>query len=404
MSRLPILKLGITLAICLISYSSYAEEEAQFDWKPYVSTSVAYDDNVFRLSDKTLAPLILGTSSVSDTINRTEIGTNLDWKISRQHLVLNGNLNQTRFNRFGFINNDGYSYKAGWNWQLMNHLSGELSVSQDQSMAGFTEIQSPILNMRTRKIKLATANWEFHPRWRVYVRGDQTDFGNSLSSYASSNRTESAYETGIKYLTPNFNTVALSLREIDSQYVNRDPVSLALFGNANQQRELAVDTSWNATGKMRLQTRVAKVEREYTDVAQRNFNQWTGRVGVDWQVFNEIAISTSVSRALYAVDDFRASFVQSDILSFSPTWAISSKLTLQGSANYEDRNYLGNPVFNFAGQPREDKITNSSLSLSYLPHRKVQLQLMWNNERRVSNFANVGYKDNTISSYVRIDF
>ncbi len=393
----------LAMAISLFSLPSHAE--GQIDLKPYVSASASYDDNLFRLASKSDALAILGSDKMSDRFYRTDAGINVDWAISRQHLLLELNLNQNDFDHFSFLNNDGYAYKIGWEWQIGNHLAGLLSLREDRSMAGFSEIQNPVLNLRTRTSKLASLNWDFHPRWRLRALREETDFSNSDISYRASDRSELAYEVGIQYATPKGSRIGLSMRQTDSAYDARDAFSLFFFGNTNRQRELALDGTWDLTGKTRIQARIAKVEREYEEAPERNFDGWAGSANINWQATGKLSLVASATRNIYAIDDLQASFVQSDIWSLSPSWAITSKLYLQASASYEERSYLGDPAFVFLGaSQREDKIKAGNLSLRYVPYPKVNLQLIWQKESRDSNASGIGYQDNTLTSNLRVDF
>ncbi len=382
-----------------------ARAEGIIDIKPYVATTLTYDDNLFRVSDANEARAILGTDAMSDTTRRTEAGINVDWKISRQHLRLGINLNQSRFNRFDFLDNDGNSKQLAWDWSIGSHLGGELSVSEGKSMVGFTEVQNPVLNQRTNKRKLMSVHWDFHPRWRLRAQRDETEFENSLPSYRSSDRKDVGREAEIQYSTPAGNQISLSVREVEAEYAERDAFSSFFFGNGNRQRDVALGVTWYPGGKTRLDGRLARVERTYEEFTQRDVRAWAGRVGADWQPTGKTTLSVSAARDIEAVDDLAATYVRSDNLSVTPSWAATSKLSVQGRASYTRRSYQGDPGFLLgATAQREDKLRSMGLTVSYTPHQKVQMQLSWQKDNRDSSTVGSGYDANALSANVRINF
>lgn len=382
-----------------------AKADGMFTFEPYVNVGTTYDDNVFRVSGKEEARALLGGDTLSDTSHRVEAGIGVDWKLSRQHFLLQLSKNQVWFDRFDFLDNDGESGKLAWNWQLGNRLSGELSISEDTSMGGFTEIQNPVLNMRTRKQQFASISWELHPRWRVRALGEEVDVENSDPSYRSSDRTESIREIGVQYRTPKDTRIGFFGRQVDSEYAERDVFALVLFGNENRQREVGVDLAWAPGGKSRLEGRLAKVERKYEELSGRDFSGWAGRANVYWQATGKTAMNFSVSRDIYGVDDLAATYAQTDNISLTPSWSPTAKLSVQGRAVYEKREYLGDPGLVIAGlEQRKDIVKITGLSLLYVPYHKVNMQLSWQKESRDSSVSGAGYDATSVTANIRAAF
>lgn len=398
--------LGKRLALlALCAAPALAGAEGIIDIRPYVTATATYDDNVFRISDRTQARATLGSEAMSDWSRRTEAGVDVDWKISRQHLRAGWHFNRNRYDRFDFLDHDGYSKSLAWDWHVGSHLGGELSMNESRSMSGFTEIRNPVLNERTVRRRLASANWDLHPRWRLHVQRDEAEYENSLPSYRSSDRKDVGHEASVRYATPEGDTIGLSLREVESSYSSRDAFSTLVFGNGNRQRDLALNLAWNVTGMTRLGARLARVERQYDELSERDMQAWAGRLSVDWQPTGKTALSVSAVRDVYGVDDIAATYVQSDALSLSPTWRPTAKLLLQARASYEKRSYQGDPGFLLGVLPqREDTLKTAGLTVSYTPHEKVQMQLSWQKESRDSSVAGGGYDTDALSANLRVDF
>ena len=378
--------------------------EGLIDIKPYVAATATYNDNLFRVSGADEARTVLGTDVMSDTTRRIEAGIDVDWKISRQHLLLGLNLNRSQFNRFNFLDNNGNSKKLAWDWTIGSHLGGEVSASESKSLSGFTEINNPARNERTSKKNLIGVNWDLHPRWRLHAQRDESEYENSLAIYRSSDRKDVAHETAAQYATPAGNLISLSARETTSEYLARDAFSTFVFGNGNRQLDQALNFSWQLDGKTRVNGRFARTERKYEELSQRNVKTWAGRLGADWQPTGKTTLSVSAVRDIYAVDDIAATYVRSDALSFSPAWAATAKLKIQARASYEKRSYQGDPGYLLGALPqREDKLESADLTVSYALDEKVQTQMTWQKESRDSSTPGGGYRARSLSASVRIE-
>lgn len=387
----------------MLSMSAHAE--GLIDIKPYVAVSETYDDNLFRVSGTDEALAMLGTDKMSDKTRRTEAGVDVDWKISRQHVLLSLNFNQNKFDRFSFLDNNGSSRRLAWDWTIGSHLGGELSISESKSMGGFTEINNPALNIHTDKRRSMSVNWDFHPDWRLHVQRDETEYANSQESFRTSDRTEVANEAAIQYATAAGSRIGLSARQVDTQYDQRDAFSAFLFGNGNQQRELGLNLTWLPSGKVRLNGRIAKVERTYEEFTKRNVKAWAGNVAADWQPTGKATISMAASRGIDAVDDLASTYVQNDTFSISPSWMVTAKLMLKARASYTQRSYQGDAGFLLQAQPqREDKIKSANLSVNYAPYEKVQMSVSWQKESRDSSTKGSAYDDSSLMASVQVNF
>lgn len=394
----------LLLSATLLSPMS-GHADGMISLSPYAGAAVAYDDNVFRLSGREEAIALLGDDAMSDTSHRIEAGINVDWKLSRQHLRLELNANQNRYQRFDFLDNDGNAHKLAWDWQLGNHLGGELSTSESKSMAGFTEVQNPALNMQTRMRRHASVNWDVHPRWRLRALREETELENSLASYRAADRSESTQEAAVQYSSPNGSRLGISVRETESAYDQRDAFSMIVFGNANRQRELALSLAWAPGGKLRVDGRIARLEREYEELSQRDFNGWAGRANLAWQPTGKATLAVSAARDIYAVDDLAATYVQSESISFSPSWTVTAKLSLQGRISYEKRSYLGDPGFILGdAEQREDTVKTAGLTLNYVPYHKLRMQLAMQQEARESSISGGSYDAASLSANLRAEF
>src|SRR5262249_35831570 len=110
----------------------------------YVDGGMYHDSNLFRFSDSFATPP--GVSK-ADTVVRGSLGLHVDEPLSRQHLVLDANIDRYHYDNNNFLNYTGGALKGQWNWQVGNDWNGELGASAARYLGGFGEFQAPIKDM-----------------------------------------------------------------------------------------------------------------------------------------------------------------------------------------------------------------------------------------------------------------
>lgn len=389
----------------LLLVSMRAQADGQFDIRPFASAAMTYDDNVFRFANSNQAFIAFGSHVMSDRMLTKEAGVNVDWKISNQHLILGIDLNQTSFNRFSYLDSRGGNNKITWDWSIGNHLSGVLSMGEQKAMAGFNDVHNTVLNVLTTDNQLMSLNWDFHPSWRLHLQFDQASYHNGLAANHTANSNNDAQEIALQYTTGSGNLVSLSARENKTKYPDRDPISTALFGNSNQQRDLGVSVVWQPLGKTTISSRLGWVERKYEVLQQRDVSDWTGQINMSWQATGKTAFQATAVHDISAIEGTASTYVQSERVTLNPSWMPTSKITVQGNLQYEDRSYLGDPGFySVQGPQREDKLLTAGMVVTYMPYDKVRTQLTVQKVKSDSSFLNYGYMDSSIAANVRLDF
>ena len=391
-----------SLTIALLCMPAVVSAQGLIDIHPYVSGALTYDDNIFRFSSPQQAKVVLGSSAMSDVITREEAGVAVMVTPGRQKLSLDMSLNRSQFNRFSFLNNSGLDGKAAWNWQLGSRLNGELSFSRTESMAGFTEIRNPVLNMRTLDTQLARLNWEVSPGWTVDVLRRKLTQENALSLYRTLDYENVTYEAGVQYLSGLGNQLGATVSNVDIAYAQRArPSPGATISDDNNQKNLALDGVWWATAKIRLTGHLGFYHRSYEDLPQRNSSGDNKRMAVDWTPTGKIMLNAAVWQESTGLADLAGTFVNTEGWSVSPAWTVTSKILLRGDFQKDTRAYEGGAA---SAVQRADDSRKAGISLIYNPLPRIQAMGSWQSERRKSNQALWSYDDQTIMTNVKIDF
>ncbi len=390
----------------LFSSSAFALEGDTF--RPFVSFSQYYDDNLFRLADK--EPIVLNRRVLvgpqADSYNVLNFGTNIDWRIKRQQLVARIAKSMVRYSKFDSLNNDGSDYLAQWNWQLGNHWNGLIGATQTQSQSSFTDLNATIAlnNQRTVRNAFGTANWQFHPRWQVGGAVNKVEAINSDVTQLSNDFEEQAEELNLTWSTPKGSSVRTQLRIAKAAYPN---TQFAAIDNGYSQQEINVFTVWPYSGLTRFQSRIGYQKRQHNSLSARDFSGFTGRASVDYYATGKTAYSLSVYRELGAVSTISSSYRVTTGFSLNGLLNMTSKLSLNAALSRETDDFKGDAgIYTFSFPVRQDKTQSASLGLNYQPLRSAVIGLGAQTGRRVSNdvINQSSYKFNTIFANVRVDF
>src|ERR1019366_8273239 len=134
---------SILLAILLQGISLSAIAASGDTFSPYVFASMTHDSNLLRLS--------ASSTNTADFLRQMGIGMNVDWKVSRQQILLTAAINDTRFDRYSMLNYRGRDLQGRWNWQLDNHISGDLGCTDNLTIGSFENQQVLVSNQRTQE-------------------------------------------------------------------------------------------------------------------------------------------------------------------------------------------------------------------------------------------------------------
>jgi len=389
------------LAVCFAGVFTPVHAEGMIDIKPYVGANITYDDNVFRFNSPDQAEAAFGSSVTSDIVKRLDFGVNVNLRLSRQVFTLASNINESRYDRFELLDNTGKSNKLAWNWRLGNDVYGELSASENQAIAGFTEVRQPVKNLRTTSRQIASVHWDFHPDWTVDATRDHVKTENELISLNGSDRDDDAFEVGFRYQNPLSTQLGLAYRILESDFPNR---AISVLGGETTKKDIIVTAAWLPTAKTKISTRVSQVNITYKDTSQRDFNGLSHRWNLDHTLTGKTAVNLTAYREVSPVDDVFSTYVKTKGFSVNPAWNPTSKISVRAGLGYEERDYLGSSGFLLVDTDRYDETKNASLSVSYTPTNKSIVQIQYQGENRTSNITNSGYKFNNVNLMMRYDF
>ena len=387
----------------------YERHEGIIDFRPYVSANLSYDSNIFRLENSARAQQLLGTSQLSDSLLKTELGLETRLRLSRQLITVDLSVNDTKYDQFKKLDFTGNSKAVRWNWVLGSYLEGVISYSDSEVDSGFADVISSASvvnsnNLRNTKSTQASLFWNVHPDWTAFGSLLKSDFSNSNAAFIFSNRQENTYEAGLRYISGEQNQVSLSFRNIDYDYPSRSATSLALFGNTSTRQDVISTFTYNPTIKLNLIAKISAVRLDYPSHGNRNFDDISQRWTLAYAYSPYTSLGASLYREVNQVDDVVSTYAQNEGISIASSWSISPKTLFGASAEFKNQEYLGSSGISSTAVARKDDIETYSIFAKYQATQKMFLQVNYLRSNRKSNLQNLSYDDNALSTSVSYEF
>jgi exopolysaccharide biosynthesis operon protein EpsL len=399
-----ILKQQLSVGMCLLSLlSTQLQAEGIVDFEPYVRAGVMFDDNLFRFASKAEADAA-GFSSQSDRVNTLDAGARLNLRLSRQMVRMTASLNDNKYNRNDFLDNTGKSYGIAWDWRIGDDVFGELSTNHSQSIAGFSDNDIIVRNLRTFKSQRASINWRVLSSWTVYGLTENSDFENEELVFQPLDREDTSYEMGTRYQSLSGTQVGLFYRNLTSDYVNRTGNTALIFGRKNEQNQVGLNLTWTPTLKSRLSGQISTIRFTREDALQDNFNGINQRWNFDYALSGKTSIGFTAYRELTSVDDLLSTYVLFKGAGANANWNATSKLSVSTSYSIGKREFLGgSSVFSLPIE-REDDTKRFGINVAYLPTEHASLQLRFVDEERESSIRNFGYQFQSVNFIGQYNF
>jgi hypothetical protein len=172
--------------------------------------------------------------------------------------------------------------------------------------------------------------------------------------------------------------------------------------NDYRDNRVATFFNWALTGASLIDGSVGYTWRTHDNVPQRDFSGWTGSVGWNWTPTGRTSMRLLFLRDIGGVDDLTATYARTYTVSVNPTYQLTSKMTLNGTAQYQDLSFFGNTGFvntnttsgTLAG--RHDKISTLGMGLGYQVTRVFSMGLNYSWSHRNSNVADGDFDDNVV--------
>jgi hypothetical protein len=330
-------------ALSLLSAAAQAQTDDTTPFYVGGTLGVSRVSNVYREPNATN----------DDTVTSAGLLGGVDLHLGRQHLTLDGSLQNNRYSTNHELNNRSHSLRSALNWQTIGNLSGVLSAKSDRSLADFNigSGVDPTLAIRQKNIE---TNDEYQAMVRLGVSTRYTVEGGwthrkrnfTVADYSRFVYSQDSGSLGV-YATPAGNVrLGLVGRHTKGNhprypiaFLGTDPTTsqrVYVFAPNDYTRDdIDFTTRWSTGGSSTLNTRISRSRNKNSLDLLRDFSGTTGAVGWNWQPTGKLQVNLQ-----YARDTGQETVVQAaDLNRVYTSWqlggsyAATGKVTLSAKAS-----------------------------------------------------------------------
>jgi hypothetical protein len=392
----------------------------------YVSDTSLWDNNLYRLSEGSPAPVIDGMqTSRTDYINTVSAGLDGTWYYSRQRLSLDLRIDDNRFARNSVLNNVSGAGLVQDDWSLGDRLSGRVGATYTRFLPGFANNRFFARDLLDNDVLFGEGRFAVTPHWFLRADGDHTDTTHSLAPEKINDFVGSSAGFGLEYEAtgeiypvpgPDYHTTAEDLLAAKQTIVGLDYTHSTgsfphqvLFDSESFDRDYG-DHTWAArvaapvAAKTVLHASVGYLDRQYPNASIHDFHGVVWDSSLDWQPTEKTTLTVEAWRKLTGYIEAQSDYFVSNLRSATAEWRPTDKLTLDAQFGYDHQLYIGSNPTTITLIPRRDTLRSRQLRMSYTVAQHVQLTLSYNDDTRSSNQPLLPYDDTLASVGIRVQF
>ena len=375
----------------------------------FVSEAITHDDNVFRLSSASDPASTIGSSSTADTYTTTGLGFRFDVPVSRQRFLGELGWNHHRYHRFTEFNFTDHNARAVWEWQAGNQWSGQLGYAQRKSLTSLSNVQSGVQSTTPNPIHkqdaFFNAAYMLTPRWRL--KGELTDSSstNTVPQFQVNDIDIDGTGVTVSHVSPAGNEVGVNIRIAEARFPFPQLVAGTLVDNAYRQRNAGLVSSWTISGNSRLTAQLGRVDRNYEQFPERDFDDTTYRAAYEWKATGKLILTAEAQRDISPYEEVNTNAVLLHGIALRPSFDLTEKISISGALEHNNMDYLGDAGLVLGTvQPRSDRMRVAALRIFYRPIRHAWLEAAMRREDRSSSDPFGDYETNIIGVTAGIRF
>lgn len=357
MKMAPTLAAAAALLTC---GAALAQSGGPSPWYVGLTQDVTRQSNVFNAQE--------GSPESSSTVSTTTLRGGINAHLGRQRAFANASAFHQRYSGAGALNNDGYNFGAGLDWETIGRLSGTVSASSDRRLA---DLNTGIATANAKNLQRSD---EASLRARLggeSLLGLDGSVGHrrvtfSAPEFAARQYRQNNGSLGLSYRPSGSLTLGTGVSAQRTEYLV--PQANQTAPDASERRDVYLSANWVPTGASTLTARVNIGKTEYDRATGLDFDGITGSLGWVWRPSGLVTLSTTVARDtgqdigfLRGVDGTspnRATDFSrvTDTLSLLADYQLTGKVSLTGGVAATRRD-LVDPVNSTTGSDRTNTVT-----------------------------------------------
>jgi len=388
-SRLPLAAIAAAAALAPSMTRAQTEDPAPY----YVGASlgVSHVSNVYRQND----------TPNSDTVVSAGLLGGIDQRLGRQHLTLDGSLQNNRYSTNRELNYRSHSLRGALNWETAGDLSGVLSAKSDRSLADFnsSSLTEPLFkkNIERNEDYRAVARLGVGSRYSL-----EAGWNNRRRNFSAEEYAPYVYHQNTTWLgafaMPGGNVrlglVGRHTEGTNPRYFTGDPLN-PVAPNDYTRNDFDLTANWSAGGHTSLNARISRSKTRNSQQNLSDFHGTTGAVGGTWQPTGKLQFNFQ-----YARDTGQeTTVVATDMNRVYTSWqlgtsyAVTGKISL-GAKLTNSRTRRDGAVVN-AGVLASDGTKGHNINLRWAISRAFNLSCQYDHVKRDSNVQLLSYTANS---------
>jgi len=367
---------------------------------PYATATYTYDSNLLNRSEEGSGP-----APESDQIERIEVGSHINFQLSRQKFSGAFSFSDTRHDRFTERNADGHAHRLRWNAEIGETVAASIEggMSSDQA-----PIQTGLVSAVQREQDYANASlsWRFHPNYSVvsYLSKTNTQFTGSENSDEAAlsglNRNDEEGYVGIAYHPGSGSTISLLFKQADGHFPIRQTVAPGQsISNDFHQNETELLGQWNWSEITAFSLSLSSVQRDHEEIPQRDFSGTNYRLEVFYRPTVKTNFNLTWGKQIVGISDATNSDALARQLFLGMNMEVTDKVLFKLA--YRPQNLQFDGTDGFSTAPRTERVKEGIASLEYQLHERMSLGANFRNRDRATTIENADYTANSMSVFLK---
>lgn len=377
----------LAIALALVGMSSaWAQSDGSDPYYVGVSQGFTHQENLFGATERSGA-------RVDDTYSSTGLFGGVNAQLGRQNLYANGVVRANRYQDVKLLNNNSTGLNAGLNWETVGNWSGNLRAAANRSLANYNSPDTPTLintrNIETSHELSADVNKAITSRLSLTGGVNRRKVSYSAERYAPNEFSSRGGTLGLRYGRSDLLQVGIAYRKTKT---DRDLVQTrtGVFASDEADRDdIDLTALWAPSSQTSVNARISFGREDHTLSNLSDFKGTTGELGVTYRPSSRTSFIGSFARDTGTSSSFMnfegaGQPLQvytnrlTNIFSGSMTYALTGKITLNGTLRYSKGN-----VSEVSGPTSgDDDVRSARLGATYAFSRGISFSCNATQENR----------------------
>jgi exopolysaccharide biosynthesis operon protein EpsL len=375
--------------------AALAETDNPFDLRAVLSSQS--DSNLFRQS-------AAAGNQAQEQINTATAGLGFKTQQSLQSFGLNLNLVDVHYQNFSYLNYTASNYNAAWQFAITPRLRGNLSSSSQETLNNYAEVQNnSVRYLNTNRTTRLDAIYGADGPWSVSTGMTRTLQSSQRDQAAGSDFSSVATDLSVQRLFSSGDSVSLTARVSAGQYLNPPAAISSFFDNNFDQVEHEARVHWAASESKSVDFHIAQRSVVHPHVSARDYSGTLFGAEGKWTPTGQTVVTAVWSQAPDTYQTIDANYSSTERLSLGLDWQMRNKLALGLRTDLSNVRYLGGPLPLIQSE-RQDRLSNTSVALTWTPRKQATLSASVQNTSRASNIVGADYASTLTSVTVQVNF